>query len=74
MWASTSAAESGGVQNGTSRGKTMNPQYVDFRTIRFEIEARYPQRRRTRRDSSLEVVRRTMSRQFHAENNPVRHR
>ena len=74
MWASTSAAESGEVQNGTSRGKTMNTHYVDFRTIRFEIEARYPQRRRTRRDSSLEVVRRTMARQSHEENNPVRYR
>lgn len=74
MWASTSAADSGDVQNGTSRGKTMNTHYVDFRTIRFEIEARYPQRRRTRRDSSLEVVRRTTARQFHEENNPVRGR
>lgn len=52
----------------------MNTHYVDFRTIRFEIEARYPQRRRPRRDSSLEVVRRTMARRSHEENNPVRDR
>ncbi|MEW1951884.1 hypothetical protein [Terrabacter sp. NPDC080008] len=52
----------------------MNTQYVDSRTIRFEIEARYPQPRRARRDSSLEVVRRTMARHFREENNPVRDR
>lgn len=74
MWVSTSAADSGDVQNGTSRGKTMNTQYVDFRTIRFEIESRYPQPRRARRDSSLEVIRRTMSRLSREENNPVRGR
>jgi hypothetical protein len=52
----------------------MNTHYVDYRTIQYEIESRYPQRRRTRRDSSLEVVRRTMSRRSRQENNPVRDR
>lgn len=74
MWASTSAADSGDVQKGTSRGKTMNTQYADFRTIQYAIESRYPQRHRTRRDSSLEIIRRTMARRSHQENNPVRDR
>ncbi|WP_374971399.1 hypothetical protein [Terrabacter sp. BE26] len=52
----------------------MNTHYVDFRTIRYEIEARYPQHGRVRRDSSLEILRRTMSRLWREENNPVRDR
>ena len=74
MWGCTSATESGGVQNGTSRGKTMTTQYLDFRTIQFEIESRYPQRRRVRRDSSLEIMRRTMARISREENQPGRTR
>lgn len=74
MWASTSAADSGDVQKGTSRGKTMNTQYADFRTIHYAIAARYPQPRRTRRDSSLEIIRRTMARRARQENNPGRDR
>lgn len=74
MWGSTSAAESGGVQNGTDRGTTMTTQHVDFRTIQLEIEARYPQRRRVRRDSSLEIMRRTLARISREENNPGRTR
>ncbi|GAA1976573.1 hypothetical protein GCM10009817_16070 [Terrabacter lapilli] len=52
----------------------MNTQYADFRTIQYAIESRYPQRHRTRRDSSLEIIRRTMARRSHQENNPVRDR
>lgn len=74
MWGSTSATESGGVQNGTSRGKTMTTQYLDFRTIQFEIQSRYPQRRSVRRDSSLEIMRRTMARISREENQPGRTR
>ena len=74
MWGSTSATESGEVQNGTSRGKTMTTQYLDFRTIQYEIESRYPQRRRVRRDSSLEIMRRTMARISRQENQPGRTR
>ena len=33
-------------------------------------ESRYPQRRRVRRDSSLEIMRRTMARIFRQELNP----
>lgn len=74
MWGPTSAAESGGVQNGTSRGKTMITQHIDFRTVQIEMEARYPQRRRVRRDSSLEIMRRTMARISREENQPGRTR
>ena len=74
MWGSTSATESGEVQNRTSRGKTMITQYLDIRTIQYEIESRYPQRRRVRRDSSLEVMRRTMARISRQENQPGRTR
>ncbi len=74
MWAATSSAESGGVQNGTNRGKTMITQHVDFRTVQVEIESRYPQRRRVRRDSSLEIMRRTMARHSREENDPGRAR
>jgi hypothetical protein len=49
-------------------------QYVDFRTIQSEIEARYPVRRRVRRDSSLEIVRRTFARISREENHPGRTR
>ena len=70
MWGSTSAAESGGVQNGTSRGKTMTTHYIDFRTVQVEIESRYPQRRRVRRDSSLEILRRTLARTSREELDP----
>ena len=34
----------------------------DFRTVQLEIAARYPQRRAARRDSSLEILRRTLAR------------
>jgi len=52
----------------------MNTQYADFRTIHYAIAARYPQPRRTRRDSSLEIIRRTMARRARQENNPGRDR
>ena len=74
MWACTSAAESGGVQNGTHEGTAMTSQHVDFRTVQLEIESRYPQRRRVRRDSSLEIMRRTLARVSREENNPGRTR
>ena len=74
MWGSTSAAESGGVQNGTNRGKTMTTHYLDYRTAQVELETRYPQRRRPRRDSSLEIMRRTLARISREENNPGRTR
>ncbi|GGN06660.1 hypothetical protein GCM10009721_37900 [Terrabacter tumescens] len=74
MWGPTSAAESGGVQKGTSRGKTMIEHYSDLRAVQAEIESRYPQRRRTRRDSSLEVIRRTMARNTREENGQGRRR
>lgn len=52
----------------------MNTQHLDFRTVQVEIESRYPQRRRVRRDSSLEIMRRTMARASREENNPGRTR
>jgi hypothetical protein len=48
----------------------MTSQYIDFRTVQVEIESRYPQRRRVRRDSSLEIMRRTLARNSRQENNP----
>ena len=52
----------------------MNTHYVDTRTVQLEIEARYPRRRRVRRDSSLEIMRRTLARVSREENNPGRTR
>ena len=52
----------------------MTTQYLDFRTIQFEIQSRYPQRRSVRRDSSLEIMRRTMARISREENQPGRTR
>jgi hypothetical protein len=52
----------------------VNTHYVDTRTVQLEIEARYPQRRRVRRDSSLEIMRRTLARVSREENNPGRTR
>ena len=52
----------------------MITQLVDFRTVQAEIESRYPQRRRVRRDSSLEVIRRTLARSSREENHPGRTR
>jgi hypothetical protein len=52
----------------------MTTQYLDFRTIQYEIESRYPQRRRVRRDSSLEIMRRTMARISRQETQPGRTR
>jgi hypothetical protein len=48
--------------------------YVDYRTVQAEIEARYPQRRRVRSDSSLEIMRRTLARISREENQPGRTR
>ena len=48
----------------------MNTTYSDFRAVRAEIETRYPARRRVRRDSSLEITRRTMARNSREELNP----
>ena len=61
-------------ETGTNRGKTVTTHYVDYRTIQVEIEARYPQRRRVRRDSSLEIMRRTLARVSREENQPGRTR
>ena len=52
----------------------MTTHYLDYRTARAEIEARYPQRRRACRDSSLEVIRRTLARSSREENHPGRTR
>lgn len=52
----------------------MTTHYLDYRTAQIEIEARYPQRRRPRRDSSLEIMRRTLARISREENNPGRTR
>lgn len=52
----------------------MTTHYLDYRTVQAEIEARYPQRRRVRRDSSLEIMRRTLARVSHEENHPGRTR
>jgi hypothetical protein len=41
--------------------------YTDFRFVKAEIETRYPARRRVRRDSSLEIMRRTLARNSRAE-------
>jgi hypothetical protein len=52
----------------------MTTPYLDFRIIQFEIESRHPQRRRVRRDSSLEIMRRTLARTSREENDPGRSR
>jgi hypothetical protein len=48
----------------------MSTQHADFRLVQAEIESRYPRRRRVRRDSSLEIIRRTMARTSREENHP----
>jgi hypothetical protein len=48
--------------------------FYDYRTVQAEIEARYPQRRRPRSSSSLEIMRRTLARNSREENNPGRTR
>jgi len=52
----------------------MTTHYLDHRTAKLELEARYPQRGRARRDSSLEIMRRTLARNSREENNPGRTR
>jgi hypothetical protein len=53
----------------------MNSNYLDYRSVQAEMEARYPRRgRRVRHDSSLEVIRRTLSRAVREEVNPGRTR
>ena len=53
----------------------MNSNYLDYRSVQAEIEARYPRRgRRIPRNSSLEVIRRTISRASREELNPGRSR
>jgi hypothetical protein len=52
----------------------MFTHYLDYRTAQTELEARYPQRRRARRDSSLEIMRRTLARVSREENQPGRTR
>ncbi|GAA3704273.1 hypothetical protein GCM10022399_21090 [Terrabacter ginsenosidimutans] len=52
----------------------MTTHYLDYRTAQVELETRYPQRRRPRRDSSLEIMRRTLARISREENNPGRTR
>jgi hypothetical protein len=48
----------------------MSIQHLDSRVVRAEIDARYPRPRRIRRDSSLEIIRRTMARLSREENSP----
>ena len=52
----------------------MTTHYLDHRTAQIELQARYPQRRRPRSDSSLEIMRRTLARISREENNPGRTR
>ena len=53
----------------------MNSNYLDYRFVQAEMEARYPHRRpRVRRDSSLEVIRRTIARTSREELIPGRTR
>ena len=53
----------------------MNSNYLDYRSVQAEMEARYPRRgRRGPRNSSLEVIRRTLSRNSREELNPSRSR
>jgi hypothetical protein len=53
----------------------MNSNYLDFRAVQAEMEARYPRRgRRGPRNSSLEVIRRTLARTTREELNPNRPR
>ena len=71
MWRPTSATDSGEVQTGTSEGTTMTALHLDHRLVRAELEHRYPRRHRARRDSSLEIMRRTMARVSRQENDPA---
>ena len=43
---------------------------TDYRVVKNEIATRYPARRRVRRDSSLEVIRRTLARNSREELDP----
>jgi hypothetical protein len=43
---------------------------TDFRFVKAEIAARYPTRRQGRRDSSLEIMRRTLARNSREELDP----
>jgi hypothetical protein len=53
----------------------MNSNYLDYRSVQAEMAARYPHRgRRARYDSSLEVIRRTISRASREELSPGRTR
>ncbi|MGW5238448.1 hypothetical protein ACWEOW_05910 [Monashia sp. NPDC004114] len=53
----------------------MNSNYLDFRAVQAEMDARYARRgRRGPRNSSLEVIRRTMSRAAREELSPNRPR
>jgi hypothetical protein len=44
--------------------------YTDLRFVKAEIATRYPARRRIRRDSSLEIMRRTLARTAREELDP----
>ena len=52
----------------------MNTTWTDYRVVKTEIATRYPVRRQVRRDSSLEIMRRTLARISREENNPGRTR
>ncbi|HET7802363.1 MAG TPA: hypothetical protein VFL38_18210 [Humibacillus xanthopallidus] len=44
--------------------------YTDFRLVKAEMATRYPARRPVRRDSSLEIMRRTLARNSREELDP----
>ncbi|HET8988243.1 MAG TPA: hypothetical protein VFN43_06995 [Humibacillus sp.] len=48
--------------------------YTDYRLVKAEMAARYPARRQIRRDSSLEIMRRTLARNSREELNPGQQR
>ena len=48
----------------------MNSTYTDLRFVKAEIATRYPARRSVRRDSSLEILRRTLARNSREELDP----
>ena len=48
----------------------MNTTWTDYRVVKTEIATRYPVRRQVRRDSSLEIMRRTLARRSREELDP----
>lgn len=70
----TSDADAGEVHPAPeAKGTTMNTMHTDPQIVRAEIESRYPQRHPSaRRDSSLEILRRTFRRNERADRHPDR--